>query len=262
MPYSLNLDFYKGPLEKLLELIQEKKMEISVVSMAEVTGDFLAFVQKIQNSEAFAEDIAKKEGLSSEETAGIPPETREDLKLILADFLVVASRLVLIKSKALIPALPLDDEDEADIRDLEARLKIYEEIKGAKSAILEAWRSSPVMLSREFLMTKEPFFFPPKNVGAGDLLKCFKTILGEFEKTLIPVKKIAAQVFNLQSKIEEVLQKITNEPRALHYFHENKNKSELVVLFLAILHLAKVQLIHIEQNEHLGEIRISMGEAA
>ena len=250
MTYFLDFDFYKGPLEKLLELIQEKKLEINSVSLAEVTGDFLAFVQKIQGSGEFAENAAK------EEKKPFPSETREDLKLILADFLVVASRLVLIKSKALIPALPLDEEDEADIRDLEARLKIYREIKGTKSAVLGLWRSSPIMLSREFLMTKEPFFFPPKNVGASDLLSRFKIILGEFEKSLIPVKKIALQVFNLQSKIEEVLRKITNEPMALHHFHEKKNKSELVVLFLAILHLAKVQLIHIEQDKHFGEIRI------
>lgn len=253
MLYSLNLDFYKGPLEKLLELIEEKKLEISVVSLAKVTGDFLAFVENLQKSEPFAEDAAR------EEKKSFPDKTQDDLKLILADFLVVASRLVLIKSKALIPALPLDDEDEADIRDLEARLKIYEEIRGAKSAVLGLWRSSPVMLSREFLMTKEPFFFPPKDIGANDLLKCFRTILGEFEKSLIPVKKIALQVFNLQSKIEEVLRKITNEPRALHHFHEKKNKSELVILFLAILHLAKVQLIHIEQDERFGEIRIKQG---
>lgn len=67
---------------------------------------------------------------------------------ILADFLVVASKLILIKSKVLLPSLPLTEEEELDIRGLEGRLKIYQEFKKAQVHIKGLWRVSPQMFFR------------------------------------------------------------------------------------------------------------------
>ena len=99
MPYELSLEYYKGPLDKLLELVEEKKLEITQISLAEVTADFLNYLKTLD-------------------------ESRANHSLI-ADFLVVASKLVLIKSKMLLPSLPLDEEEESDIRNLEERLKLF-----------------------------------------------------------------------------------------------------------------------------------------
>jgi len=84
MAYELKLEKFSGPLEKLLELIEAQKMDVSEVSMARVTDDFLKYL-----------DTFRKEG---ENTRGF----RADLRL-LADFVSVASRLIFLKSKYLLP---------------------------------------------------------------------------------------------------------------------------------------------------------------
>ena len=94
--YEVKINQFSGPLEKLLELIEEKKMEITALSLAEVTGGFFNYVKRVES------DIDPK---------------------ILADFLVVAAKLVLIKSKALLPGLELTQEEELDIKDLEQAAK-------------------------------------------------------------------------------------------------------------------------------------------
>ncbi len=73
MPYELKLEKFSGPLEKLLELIEERKLAVSEVSLAQVTDDFLKYLKTLTDAHA-------------------------DLRMI-ADFIVTASRLILIKSK-------------------------------------------------------------------------------------------------------------------------------------------------------------------
>ena len=106
MLYELKLETYQGPLDKLLELVEGKKLEITKISLADVTADFLNFLKKLES-----------EGANHS---------------LIADFLVVASKLILIKSKVLLPALTLSEEEESDIHDLEARLKIYAELSRQK----------------------------------------------------------------------------------------------------------------------------------
>ncbi|MEK7162430.1 MAG: segregation/condensation protein A, partial [Patescibacteria group bacterium] len=96
--YELKLENYQGPLQKLLELIEEKKMEITIINLAEVTSSFFEYLKKL---EALGMDHS-----------------------LLADFLVIASKLLLIKSKVLLPSLPLTEEEESDIRGLESQLKL------------------------------------------------------------------------------------------------------------------------------------------
>src|SRR3989344_6512294 len=126
---------YSGPLEKLLELIEEKKLEITSVNIAEVTGDFISYVRGL-------------EGKIEHRT--------------LADFLVIAARLILIKSKVLLPSLELTEEEEGDIRDLEARLVIYREYKAAGELVRKLWNRKKIVYSRPlFLGLGETSVFYP-----------------------------------------------------------------------------------------------------
>ena len=84
MNYELKTEQFSGPIEKLWELIEEKKLEITELNLAEVTADFLNYLKTIEKVE---------------------PK-------LLADFVVIASRLLLIKSKALLPNLELTVEEE------------------------------------------------------------------------------------------------------------------------------------------------------
>ena len=231
MSYELNLEQYQGPLQKLLELIEEKKMEITVVSLAEVTGGFFDYLKKL-------------------EEAGVSHS-------ILADFLVVASKLILIKSKVLLPSLPLTDEEELDIRGLEGRLKIYQEFKKAQLHVKELWKVSPQMFSREYLMTKEATFYPPKSATGETLAKAVAGEVGKLEKFLKPIVKVKNEIIHLKQKIEEIFRRLTEIPIGFKKMHEGKGRSELIVLFLAILHLIRDQLISADQGGQFEEITIA-----
>jgi len=228
------LEFYKGPIEKLLELIEEQKLEVTRVSLVQVTGDFLKYIESLK---------VGKEG-------SIEPQ-------ILADFLVVASKLLLLKSKALIPALELNEEEEEEIRDLETRLKIYAELKATQSLIKERWHDLPQMFSREFLMLREPVFYPPPALRAADLEQAMRKLLNELERIMKPVKAVKVEIINLKKKIEEVIVRISEAPIEFNKLYSGKGRDELVALFLAILHLIKERLIKVEQKGQFGEIRIA-----
>src|SRR5260221_679919 len=101
MSYELTLNQFSGPLEALLELIESKRLPVNEISLAKVTDDFLKFL-----ADNPAIDFA-----------------------MLADFISVASRLILIKSKSLLPDLVLTGEEEMEIKDLEKRLALYRDLR-------------------------------------------------------------------------------------------------------------------------------------
>lgn len=231
MNYELRLETYQGPMDKLLELVEEKKLEITKISLAEVTADFLEFLKKLE-----------KEGVNHS---------------LIADFLVVASKLILIKSKVLLPALTLSEEEESDIHDLEARLRIYAELKQAKEILRKEWNEFPEMQGREFLMNFGPVFYPPQKLTKDDLYNALTKLIQEFEVILRPVETIKTEIISLKSKIEKIMRKITEEPLRFKNFAESGSRQELIVLFLAILHLIKDQLIEVNQKSNFHEMTVA-----
>jgi segregation and condensation protein A len=228
--FELTFDYYKGPIEKLLELIEERKLEVTIVNLAKVTESFFEYLEKLE-----------KENIKKE---------------IIADFLVVASKLLLIKSKVLLPSLSLSQEEEEEIKDLELRIKLYQEFKGAKNHIRSMWNESPVMFSREFLKGFAGTFYPPSNVNANSLLENVKKVVVEVEKIFKPFVKIKGEFINLKHKIEEVLKRLNETPQSFRNLHKGEKK-EIIILFLAILHLIKQELIEVRQEYIFGDILIN-----
>ena len=111
--YELKTETFSGPLEKLLELIEAHEMDVSAVSMAQVTDDFLKYLETLRGKKP--EDAA-----IAADGERVATAFEIDLR-ILADFISVASKLIFLKSKYLLPGLALTDEEEADIKDLEGR---------------------------------------------------------------------------------------------------------------------------------------------
>lgn len=234
MIYELEREYYKGPMDKLLELIEEKKLEITSIALAEVTADFLKHIEKLGNDEKMREYIA--------------------------DFLVVASKLILIKSKTLLPSIPLTEEEEADIQNFESRLRLYRELKRAEPNIKERWSERPQMMHREFLMSTGSLFFPPRKISIDNLQGAMTKIFGELQKIMRPVVLIKAEMLNLKEKIHEIFSRLTASPIAFKKLQEGKTKSEVVVLFLAVLHLIKDQLVNVSQDSHFSDIVVARAE--
>ena len=236
MAYAVDTSVYKGPIEKLLELVEEKKLEITEVNLAEVTGDFLAYFETLRQAQG---------------------KEQQDFKSIVADFLVVASRLLLIKSRVLLPSLELDEEEEEDIRDLEFRLKLYKELKGTKAYVRENWSEVPFMAGREFLMSKEPMFLPPKKIRPVHLQKAMVRVFDELQQFLMPEEKIERVVMKLGDKIQELLNRLTEEPTDVGHLDGKKTREEVVTLFIAVLHLVRDHFVDVNQEDEYGKIFIA-----
>src|SRR4249920_742770 len=101
--FRIKTEVFEGPLDLLLSLVEKRKLFINDISLAKVTDDFIAYIQKFDN---------------------MPMADS-------AQFILIASTLLLIKSKSLLPSLTLSEDEEEGIHDLETRLKIYQRIKEA-----------------------------------------------------------------------------------------------------------------------------------
>ncbi|MEK7612293.1 MAG: segregation/condensation protein A [Patescibacteria group bacterium] len=233
--YSVTLEQFSGPLDKLLELIEAQHLDITDVSLAAVTIDFLEYIKKLESE--------------------IHPA-------ILADFLSVAAKLMLIKSKILLPDITLTEDEESDIKDLESRLTIYKLFAArsgpASLGLQELWNKGLTMYSRPLFteLGDTTIFYPPKTLTAGDLVSALQNVLAAVEEITPPDKgKVKSILVTLEEKVQELIHRFTQAARqSFSELRENKSKSEIVVLFLAILHLMRQKEIRVEQEGAFNDI--------
>lgn len=242
MDYQINLEKFSGPLDLLVSLIEEKKMAINEISLAQATDQFLGYFKKLQE-----DALNKPESMSS-----------TDYQRILADFLVIASRLILIKSRSLLPNLVLSQEEEGDIKELEERLKIYQQIKIWGRELGKWAKDRPLYLSRESYFNLPAIFYPPKNIYTDNLAKIYT----EFLKTLPQIEKLEEQslqrVATLDQKIQELKTRINTAVEASFTDISNgvKTKIDLILSFLAVLMLFRSRILELSQDKLFGEIWI------
>lgn len=229
MIYQLQLQQFSGPIEKLLELIEEKKLEITELNLAEVTADFLKYLQSL--------------------TATVEPR-------ILADFVVIASRMLLIKSKALLPNLKLTEEEETDIKDLEERILRYQKFKPAIILFKNLCEKNSFSVSRSFFQGYPPTFCPAKNVDLDSLRQSIAKLFEYLNSLSLETQKIESPLIKLEEKIEEIAKQIENDIVHFSKITREKSRTEIIVLFLALLHLLRDQIIKVEQNKKFDDIII------
>ena len=242
MEYKVSLEKFSGPLDLLFSLIEEKKMAINEISLAQATDQFLGYFKKLQE-----DALNKPESISS-----------TDYQRILADFLVIASRLILIKSRSLLPNLVLSREEEDDIKELEERLKIYQQIKIWGRELGKWAKGRPLYLSRESYFNLPAVFYPPKNIYPDNLAKIYK----EFLKTLPQIEKLEEQslqrVVTLDQKIQELKTRINTAVEASFADISNgvKTKIDIILSFLAVLMLFRSRILELSQDKLFGDIKI------
>jgi segregation and condensation protein A len=238
--YELQVGEFSGPLEKLLELIEDQKLDVSEVSLAKVTDGFLQYLEKF-----------KHEGMDEEGAF------RVDLR-ILADFIAIASRLIFLKSKYLLPGFALTADEEAEIKDLEERLKIYQQLKPAIKIINQLWRTSHKSYSRPYFLPQQVIFYPGKNLDIEGLRGALDRIFETIKTYEIETETIKEKIVTLEEKISEVLERVQKEGNMkFGNLSGEKSRSEMIVVFLAILHLAREQLILLEQMDNFSDIMVT-----
>lgn len=234
--FTVKLEQFEGPLDLLLELIQKEKLEITQISLAKVTDSYLGHLR--ENLDISSDNLS--------------------------DFLVVAARLILIKSKALLPILELTTDEEESIQDLEARLALYKRFKEVSELLGAQFDKREFSFSRKGFEGVKQGFFPPPNIDIGILEKTMSRILAEMPKADKLAEERVKEVITLEQKIIELKsslqQRIETSFKTLT--KNAKDKTEIIVTFLAILELFKEKIIIVEQKEIFGEIMISKKEVA
>lgn len=258
--YELKTEKFQGPLDKLLELIETKKLEIAEISLAEVTNDFLQYLRSLTGA-----DVTQT---NADSILTGTVELRENMRLI-ADFIAIASRLILIKSKSLLPDAPLTPDEEADIKDLEARLKIYRALKPAMRILQERWQKSEAEFSRPYFLNASfpvsasgaNIFYPGDNLSLESLVASAERIAAIVQKFTAEEKTIAKEIVSIEEKMKEIILRLEKFSEVnFSHFSGDRSRSEIIAAFLAILHMAHEQLIFLEQKAHFSDIMITKKE--
>ena len=170
MAYHIQLPQFEGPLELLLALIEKQKLDVTQVSLAKITDQYLAYIAQ--------EDVISLENL--------------------AWFLVIASRLILIKSKALLPLLVFDDEEEEEIVDLEYQLKEYKKFKEAALVLKGMFDANRSMHERSGGFVMQSLFYPPQGLLAGDVYAHFLNVVEDIPVVKKLEEKMVEEVITLE----------------------------------------------------------------
>ena len=227
---------FAGPMEKLLELIELRQIEISRVNLAEVTGDFIKYVETLGET--------------------VSPT-------VLSDFVVIASRLLVLKSKILLPTLELTGEEEADIMDLEHRLRLYREFKAGGVLLKALWDGNKQLFARPLLKSlgDQSFFYPSKQVTADRLRESMESLLHVMAGLMPEARTVRGTMVTLQDKIIELTKRLQGSAGVtLKGRVSKKEKEEVIVLFLAVLHMLANRLAEVEQGDMFGDITVSRSE--
>ncbi len=231
--FSVKLADFEGPLELLLELIERRKLHISRVALAAVADDFVTFLQE-----------------HPEQTPGV-----------LADFLFVASTLMLIKSASLLPKLELSENEITDMDELERRLRGYKILVAAAAQLRSLWLVRPIF-SRPAIPA-QPIFSPPSNLTQIDWPAIIRGLLRAIPATNTLPTAAVRRVINLETAIARLSERIGRALRLnfQQYVGDPKDKANIIVSFLGLLELVRRGAVTATQARQFANIEIETATA-
>ncbi|MFA6553567.1 MAG: ScpA family protein [Patescibacteria group bacterium] len=234
MAYKFKLQQFEGPLDLLLQLIEQEEMDINQIALAHVTDQYLRYLND-------SKDILPEE---------------------LADFLVVAAKLLLIKSKSLLPGLQVDDDEGTD---LERQLKMYKEFYEASKVLHKMILKRHFSFTREKMVVKiDRVFNPPKHLTSEKLRELFSDVLASLEVWVSMEHDVIIKTVSIRERIRNI-QEMIGTKATLHFnelMKTAKNKTEVIVTFLAILELVKQRWVGVVQEGTFSDIVVRKIEGA
>lgn len=228
MPVQFVSGQFEGPYELLLSLIEDEKLSLSDLSLSHITEQYLKYLDTLQE------------------------ENPEEL----ADFLTVAARLLLLKSRLLLPQFGFEEEEKGE--SLEEQLRLYKQFVAVSRKIEKSWMS-PIRSNFRFEPPrKSPEFVPPNNVSTDTLYQYMLNLI----RRLAPPKPLPKTHMDRSVNIKEKIDAIRLLLSSSHTISfsdivsSQTNKTDMIVSFLALLELLKLQVIHLDQEESFGDIII------
>ncbi|MGA2316757.1 MAG: segregation/condensation protein A [Thermodesulfobacteriota bacterium] len=234
LPYTFRLEGFEGPLDLLLHLIQKNELDIFNIPIALITEQYLEYLQLMKVLDL---DVA-------------------------GEYLLMASTLLHIKSKMLLPksSEEEEEEEEEDPRaELIRRLLEYQKYKQAAGEL----EKRPLLDRDVFirLVTPEPGEEPEEErveVNLFELLEAFRQVLERVK--LESVHEVILEHLSVEDKIQEILTILEREKRSMAFhrlFPEQASRKVVIITLLAILELVKMKRIRIFQLAPFETIRVS-----
>ena len=238
MQYKVTIDNFDGPLDLLLHLIKEQDIDIYDIKIEEITKQYLDYIKEMK-----------------------------DLNLSVAsEYLVMASELIEMKSKMLLPKKEKqeDDEYEEDPREvLIERLLAYKKYKEVTSAFKD------LELTRKLVFTKEPVNLSSyakeedikEYLGVDDLINAFNILMQKKELDKPLATKITKKELSVSEKVKKIkdILKVRKKMNFEEVF-EVQSKEEVIISFLSILEMVKKKEILLTQEGNFKSIIISLRE--
>lgn len=236
MEFTLKLDRFEGPYTKLLSLIEERKLSITEVSLSVVADDYINYVKSLDQKDIV--DISQ--------------------------FIVIASTLVLIKAKSLLPGIIFTEEEEKQVHNLESKLELF-------SILQKGTRHTNKIFGKNILHSRarvdlkkidDPLFIPSEQVTVSTLQSIAILTIATFSKVEKITKVAVEQLLRIEDVIENLVARVQNANFTLTQFAgavgttPEEKKSSLIVSFLAMLELVRIGVLHAEQNDDAEEISI------
>jgi len=227
-PPEVSVAGFAGPLDLLLELVEEKKLDIFTVRLGELADEYLVRVR------AFA-------ALPADEVSA---------------FLYIASRLVLLKARSLLPSLtPLSEDDELDTEEeLRLRLIEYATTKGRAEALGDRLRAGDRAFHREGGTVE----LPPKGGNPDALAAAWLKVLTLTRRTEEEVE-VPGERYSVEQRTAEIEALIAEQPAVTFatLLGDQPTLGYAIVTFIALLDLYRRLVIDITQDELFGEIRVA-----
>ena len=235
MNYEIKLKAFEGPLDLLLHLIQKNKIDIYDIPMAELTRQYMDYIEESQE-------------LNIE---------------VAAEFLVMAAKLLHIKSLTLLPKTKLKSEVDELIstedprEELVQRLLEYQKFQKVSKELSQMLEKEekfvkrpPMKLSRKIL--------PPQNLSIHKLLKTFLNAITTNEELILPEVLVSAEIFQVKDKMTSIISRLENfDEIKLSEVVETNSTGEIIATFLALLELVKRHKVTAEQVIPFADILIT-----
>lgn len=230
--FTYESEHYHGPLETLLDLIEKRKLSVSQVSLAEVCDGYLAYVEKLPE-------------LPLSETS---------------QFVLVASTLLLIKSRSLLPTVELSDDEEQSIEELERRLQRLAVIRKAAKTLRKAWGNSPLLFAKRTphitqILGIERASFTPGEATIERILLSARKLIATLPTPARLGEAVVAPVLALEEVVQKMKNRLSSAARATwHEMTKGASRGDKIVHFLALLELVRHGSVSVTQERLFSDI--------
>lgn len=232
--FSLELPVFEGPLDLLLQLIEREELDITAISLAQVTHQYLSIIEEMG-----------QRGIAD-----------------LTAFLVIAAKLVLIKSRVLLPRPPSEDGMEEDdvADDLIRQLEAYRQYKRAAQALAQWEEEGRHAYLRPVAAPAPQITYDLSDATLDGLLSAAQEALGAFGDDEIDT--VPSITITVADQVELIQRRLTRQRRIRfdEVLSQAASKVEVIVTLLAVLQLLKQDRLQVWQDQLFGPIFIAARE--